>query len=154
MKDAVTRKEDAQPERLVRVAVIYDATEILLQKRSLSKRHFPGLWTESATGHIETDESADEAARRELQEETSLSLNLTSIGVDVLPTPEVVQENHLFVAETSIRVRPTVEVGEGSGFKWVKIDELVSDLRAHPESYTPGLKKYLVRYVDSITSRP
>lgn len=50
-----------------------------LQKRSMTKDHYPGLWTLSATGHVEmgdcqAGEGYLEAAVRETEEEMGLSL--------------------------------------------------------------------------------
>ena len=47
--------------------------EILLQKRSMSKEVFPGCWDVSCAGHVDSGESAVEAAIRELHEELGIS---------------------------------------------------------------------------------
>ena len=47
--------------------------ELLLQRRSLNKETFPGLWDISAAGHICAGDSSKEAAVREMQEEVGVS---------------------------------------------------------------------------------
>ncbi|MCK4714899.1 MAG: NUDIX domain-containing protein, partial [Candidatus Aenigmarchaeota archaeon] len=49
--------------------------EVLLEKRSMKKDLYPGIWCNIA-GHVDSGESYDEAARRELKEETGLDCKL------------------------------------------------------------------------------
>ena len=44
-----------------------------MQKRALVKITFPGRWDTSAAGHVSAGESAEETARREVQEELGLT---------------------------------------------------------------------------------
>ena len=46
--------------------------KILLQKRSMSKDSYPGRYTTSCSGHVDSGETYDEAAVRELSEETGV----------------------------------------------------------------------------------
>lgn len=59
--------------RSVTVVVLNDQGEILIQQRGLNRKLFPGLFTLSATGHVDWTENGPEddetAARREFQEE-------------------------------------------------------------------------------------
>lgn len=137
---------DATLERLVRIAILDNDGRILLQKRATSKRHFPDRWTETATGHIEDNESPHAAANRELSEETGLSLVIHPIGTDTLATPSTIQENHIFAAVANSTVLPRIEPGEGTGFKWIDMEMLHSEASENPDLYTPGLIKYLNLY--------
>jgi isopentenyldiphosphate isomerase len=47
---------------------------LLLQKRSLSKQTFPGLWDVSVAGHVSYEESILEGALREVKEEIGLDI--------------------------------------------------------------------------------
>ena len=46
--------------------------EILLQKRSMQKESWPGLWDTSAAGHLSAGDTPKEAAIRELREELGI----------------------------------------------------------------------------------
>ncbi|MBI2173273.1 MAG: NUDIX domain-containing protein [Candidatus Aenigmarchaeota archaeon] len=75
-----TRKECHSNSSLVHRGVdvlIFDSKgRLLLQKRSMKKDLYPGLWTCSATGHNGIGEGYREAAERELEEELGIRTNL------------------------------------------------------------------------------
>jgi len=53
----------------------FDATgRVFLQKRSMRKDVAPGLWDSSCSGHVDSGEDYDHAARRELGEELGVRL--------------------------------------------------------------------------------
>ena len=58
--------------RAVHVLVFNSRGELFLQKRSMKKDCFPGLWDSSASGHLASGESYDECSVRELREEIGL----------------------------------------------------------------------------------
>ncbi|MBU4565587.1 MAG: NUDIX domain-containing protein [Proteobacteria bacterium] len=51
-----------------------------LQRRSQAKDTYPGMWTSSASGHLDPGEDYHAAAQRELREELGLDLELTYLG--------------------------------------------------------------------------
>jgi isopentenyl-diphosphate Delta-isomerase len=55
--------------RAVHVLVFNARGQVFLQKRSLRKDRQPGLWDSSTSGHVDTGETYDAAAVRELREE-------------------------------------------------------------------------------------
>lgn len=58
--------------------------QVLLQKRALTKKVFPGLWDVSVAGHIGAGETISEAAIREVEEEIGLIITerkFTKIGI-------------------------------------------------------------------------
>ena len=58
--------------RAVHVLVFNSRGELFLQKRSMKKDCFPGVWDSSASGHLASGESYDACAVRELREEIGL----------------------------------------------------------------------------------
>src|SRR5579859_1142995 len=60
--------------RAVHVLVFNRQVQVFLQKRSMSKDRQPGLWDSSASGHLDTGETYDACAVRELREEIGLAL--------------------------------------------------------------------------------
>ena len=61
--------------RAVHVLVFNSCGDLFHQKRSMKKDCFPGAWDSSASGHLDTGESYDACAVRELREEIGLQLS-------------------------------------------------------------------------------
>ena len=84
--------------------------KILLQKRALTKKVFPGLWDISVAGHIGAGEEVLESAKREVLEEIGLELDekdLIKIGTRIhqVSHPNGIQDNehhHVFIAELKV----------------------------------------------------
>jgi isopentenyl-diphosphate Delta-isomerase len=81
--------------------------KILLQKRSLTKKVFPGLWDISVAGHIAAGETILASAKREILEEIGLEIkesDLVKIGTRIHQVSHAngIQDNehhHVFIAE-------------------------------------------------------
>lgn len=84
--------------------------KILLQKRALTKKVFPGLWDISVAGHIGAGESVLSSAKREVFEEIGLDLeekDLIKISTRVhqVSHKNGIQDNehhHVFIAELKV----------------------------------------------------
>jgi isopentenyldiphosphate isomerase len=84
--------------------------KILLQKRALTKKVFPGLWDISVAGHIGAGESVLSSAKREVFEEIGLELqdaDLIKIGTRVHKVSHAngIQDNehhHVFIAKLKV----------------------------------------------------
>jgi isopentenyl-diphosphate delta-isomerase type 1 len=60
--------------RAVHIFVYDEKGRIFLQKRSMAKDMAPGLWDSSCSGHVDSGEEYNAAARRELGEELGLKM--------------------------------------------------------------------------------
>ena len=86
--------------------------KILLQKRALTKKVFPGLWDISVAGHIGAGESVLSSAKREVFEEIGLELqdaDLIKIGTRVhqVSHKNGIQDNehhHVFIAQLKVPI--------------------------------------------------
>jgi isopentenyldiphosphate isomerase len=86
--------------------------KILLQKRALTKKVFPGLWDISVAGHIGAGEEILTSAKREVFEEIGLELaekDLIKIGTRIhqVKHENGIQDNehhHVFIAELKVPV--------------------------------------------------
>jgi len=86
--------------------------QILLQKRALTKKVFPGIWDISVAGHIGAGEKILEGAKREILEEIGLELqekDLIKIGTRIhqVSHSNGIQDNehhHVFIAELKTSV--------------------------------------------------
>jgi isopentenyldiphosphate isomerase len=90
--------------RTVHVWVVTPDNRILLQRRSLTKDVYPGLWDTSAAGHIEAGGTSIPAAIREVGEELGLVVRPDELRV--LGTLRQIDDND----ETSIHDRELVDI--------------------------------------------
>ena len=87
--------------------------KILLQKRAMTKKVFPGLWDISVAGHIAAGESILDAALREVHEELGLEIkseDLLKIGTRIHQVSHAngIQDNehhHVFIAELKVPIK-------------------------------------------------
>ena len=81
--------------------------KILLQKRALSKKVFPGIWDISVAGHIAAGESILASAQREIFEEIGLQIKQSDLMKIGTRKHQVAHDNgildnefhHVFIAE-------------------------------------------------------
>lgn len=87
--------------------------KILLQKRALTKKVFPGLWDISVAGHVASGEKILTSAKREVFEEIGFQLedeDLIKIGTRIhqISHPNGIQDNehhHVFIAELKVPIK-------------------------------------------------
>lgn len=114
----------------------------LLQRRSLEKRTWPGIWSNGCCGHPEPGEEAMAAARRRCAEELGAPpIDLRPALPDYRYRAELdgVVENEIcpvFVGriETAALRPDPAEVAE---LRWVEWDDLLAELALRPELYSP-----------------
>lgn len=68
VKEKQKAHEDGNFYRTAHIWIINDKDELLLQKRSASKKSHPNCWDISGAGHIKAGENAIAGALRELKE--------------------------------------------------------------------------------------
>lgn len=100
--------------------------KILLQKRALTKKVFPGMWDISVAGHLAAGEKIIDGAKREVFEEIGLQLkekDLIKIGTRIhqVSHKNGIQDNehhHVFIAELKTSVEKlTLQEEEVAGLK-------------------------------------
>lgn len=74
-KEKTKAHEDGDFHRTAHIWIINDKKELLLQKRSASKKSHPNCWDISGAGHIKAGESVFDGAIRELKEELGVVAN-------------------------------------------------------------------------------
>ena len=122
--------------------------ELLLQKRSETKYHSGGLWTNTCCSHPRLGESHYCAARRRLNEEMGFDCELMELFSFIYHAN---LENNLFEHELDLVFvgrydgQPVPNPDEVDDWKWVDIEALKQDVGENPERYTYWFKLVLDR---------
>ncbi len=128
--------------RLVRIIILNNEGEILLQKRHPKAKDSPNKWDYSVAGHVDEGEDYETAAAREAHEE----LGLESIKLKPILTFYAEKEqdgewirrfNTVFVATTTQIIEPNLD--ELGGVRWFSRSELEQLLSDQPEAFSTGL---------------
>jgi isopentenyl-diphosphate delta-isomerase len=116
--------------RAIHILIFNQVGEVFLQRRSPQKDTFPNCWDSSCSGHVDSGESYDTAAIRELGEElgiTNLPANFLQPLFKMEASPETGQE---FIQvyqgrhEGPFQLHPS-EISEGRFFKISELEELL-----------------------------
>lgn len=121
-----------------------DAGRILLTRRALSKRTWPGVWTNAFCGHPAPFEPIPAAVERRAREELGLSLRAIRLALPdfryrAVDASGMVENElcpvYLAVADGELSARPD-EVVEA---RWVDPADLDAALAAAPWAFSPWL---------------
>lgn len=121
--------------------------KLLLQKRSMSKRWYPGLYGYSVSGTV-GDESTGECMKREMKEEIGVAAPFSELFTFYLADEVDNAFATIYIARSDSEIK--IEKGEVESCKWVSLEELKNDLEQNPNVYMPttrkGVKIYFDRY--------
>lgn len=65
--------------RAVHIMIINSKGKMLLQKRSMKKDLYKGWWIDAAAGHVDSGESYEGTAKREMMEELGIDVNIEEL---------------------------------------------------------------------------
>lgn len=117
--------------------------EMLLQQRALTKYHSPGLWTNTCCSHPRQGESLEDATTRRLQEEMGMTCDLHEVFTFIYKAPVGLgltehEFDHVFFGVSD--ASPIINTGEVASWKYMSLDAIAEDMKAHPEQYTEWFK--------------
>jgi isopentenyl-diphosphate delta-isomerase len=134
--------------------------KILLQKRALTKKVFPGIWDISVAGHIGAGEKIIEGAKREVFEEIGLQLkekDFTKIGTRIhqVKHKNGIQDNehhHVFIVELKVPISSlTMQEEEVAGLELWDLTVL-KNTKNLENVLLPEFHEYYVSVYDKIIS--
>tara|TARA_B100001057_G_scaffold3417_1_gene3087 strand:- start:59 stop:577 length:519 start_codon:yes stop_codon:yes gene_type:complete len=117
--------------------------ELLLQKRSSSKYHSGGLWTNTCCSHPREGEDILDAANRRLNEEMGIKTSLRKV-YDFIYKAELDNQltehefDHVFYGVFDND--PIINKDEAEDFKWVDMEILNNDIIKNENNYTVWFK--------------
>ena len=153
-KEKQQAHEDGNFHRTVHVWIINDKNELLLQKRSATKKTHPNCWDISGAGHIKVGETIIDGAIRELKEELGVEIeekNLQYITtIKSTKNPKNMEFQYVYLLRCNKKIEEYIfEDGEVSDVKYIfykdlekMVEEKVEGLLIHVEEYK-SLFKYI-----------
>jgi 16S rRNA (adenine1518-N6/adenine1519-N6)-dimethyltransferase len=127
--------------RISRVFVFNAQGELLIQKRQVGMKAFPGRWDQSAGGHVDDGESYLAAAQRELAEE---------LGIKGIPLKEMTQfYTEEIIGEKTLKRFNTLYTGNYTGeislnksevseIQWILPQDLNDWIENSPQDFADG----------------
>jgi len=137
--------------RSIHVLVFNSYNQIFLQKRSDSKDENPGYWDTSAAGHVDSGETYDECAKRELWEELRIKESLQYF-VKIQACSETYNEHvqvYLCKTDASIVINKK-EISEGKYFDWLTLPNLIE---SSSENFTSSFRYILYKFFKTISNQ-
>ena len=124
--------------------VFNDTGEILVTRRALSKRAWPGVWTNSFCGHPGPGESLEDAVIRRAEQELGMRLRTVSPAIPDFRYRAVdasgIVENEICPVFTAVVDGPLApSPDEVMDFAWVDPASLVAAVAATPWAFSPWL---------------
>jgi isopentenyl-diphosphate delta-isomerase len=115
--------------------------KFLLTQRALSKKVFPGVWTNSCCGHPGPGETTEDAIKRRLQFELGLvpeKLSLIVQNYRYRADMNGIVENEICpVYTTIVSIDPKLNSKEVENYEWIEWGEFLKRIKETPEKYSP-----------------
>ncbi|MEN5072938.1 isopentenyl-diphosphate Delta-isomerase [Isoptericola cucumis] len=128
--------------------VLDDAGRLLMTRRALSKRTWPGVWTNSFCGHVRWQETAEEALHRHARHELGLrvadvELVLPDFRYRAVDASGVVEHEicPVYVARAAGEVEPNPD--EVVELEWARSDDVTAAAAAAPWGFSPWMVEQL-----------
>jgi len=124
--------------------VLDDDGHVLMTRRALSKRTWPGVWTNSFCGHPRPREDAEEAVARRGREELGieiedLQLMLPRFRYRAVDASGVVENELCPVWFATTRSAPMPDPAEVMDRAWVDVTDLGRAVAATPWAFSPWM---------------
>lgn len=122
----------------VYIFIINDKKEILIQRKREDHRKL-NRW-EIPSGHVESKESYEEAAKRELKEETGIITSLTYIKIIKTERPN--EFDAFYIVHSNI-LPDSKNNREVDAFEFISFSNLINEIKNNIRLFAPQLVKFL-----------
>lgn len=133
-KRAVVHRERLM-HRAIHIFVSNAIGQLYIQKRSMLKDSARGKWVSSCSGHVDSKEDYDSAAKRELFEELGIREPKGFERVFKESPCDQTGQEFVWVYHCKSEGPFTLDPMESSEGRWINIDELNEWMRLHPRDF-------------------
>ena len=129
--------------RAFSVFVFNPAGELLVQQRAMSKRLWPGYWSNTCCSHPRWGEKMDDAVGRRLHQELGLSAELEFLfkfEYQAQYDSQGAEHELCWVYAGRSAERPRANVHEIAAWRYVTQQALCAKIACAPETFTPWFK--------------
>lgn len=124
--------------RAVHLLVINRAGRVFLQRRSMQKDLFPGVWDSSAAGHVGAGEDYDGTARRELEEELGCFPEQPPRRLLKIEAREETGQEFVWVYRVEAEGPFILQADEIESGDWFSVEEIDRWLAERPAELAPA----------------
>lgn len=121
--------------RAVHIFVFNSTGELLIHQRSATKDEYPLRFNSSASGHLHAGEDYDSAAKRELEEELSLTSPLERLRK--FPAGPETSYEHTVLYRTTTDQPPQFLAEEIAAGAFHHVDQIAAWITTRPDDFTP-----------------
>lgn len=125
--------------RAFSVFILNSDNELLLQRRTFTKYHSKGLWSNTCCGHPRPGETVEQASQRRLREEMGFDAKLEKVfdfTYRIQLEDNLTEHEFDHVLTGRFDGVPEPNFGEVAEWKWIDFPTLQVDVKQHPEHYT------------------
>lgn len=126
--------------RAVHILVFNKHGDLLLQKRSVLKDTHPGLWDSSAAGHVDSGETYEQAAHRELAEELGISDPIPLSPIAKLPPSPATGQEHIMLYTAHYNSKIHFPAAEISAVKAFPSSLIRAWMLRRPSDFSPSFR--------------
>lgn len=121
---------------------------LLVTRRALGKRTWPGVWTNSFCGHPQPGEDMTDAVRRRGSDElgiqvTEIRLALPDYRYRAVDASGIVENEVCPVHVAVVDEQPSANPDEVAEWEWVDVDDLLAAVVRTPFAFSPWLAEQL-----------
>jgi isopentenyl-diphosphate delta-isomerase len=125
--------------------------EVLVTRRALDKKTWPGVWTNAVCGHPAPGEEMDDAIRRRISHEIGLQVGeitsaLPGFRYRATDASGIVENEICPVFVTQTDGDPNPRADEVCEWKWVSPHDLAQAVTATPFAFSPWLVEQLEQW--------
>ena len=133
--------------RAVQIFVFHQDGRLLLQLRSMQKDEWPGVWTSSASGHVDAGEAYDAAAKRELYEELQLEGDLERLAK--FPASPQLANEHTVLYRMTTSESPVPDPLEVDDIDALSLEEIQTRIITNPAQFAPTFLAMFAWYMEN-----